>query len=653
MITLIIIIIVLWFLLKPNSTKHNSNRDNSISSNKNFPEQNRKRTKLANVEDLEGKAKRGDREAQYNLGTLFYNGDGVAKNYKIAAEWYQQATYQGHAKAAYALGMMYLHGVGVNQDGKRAVELFYISSKNGFSEAKAALEQMKNEGREVDSIIEQYKHKAEQENNSYCNNRFSTVNKPGVKMNDNQSANNNQQAYQFFRKGWDYEQGNGVKADIALAMDYYHKAADLGLEIASYRLKMLNERGYSDLYKRRYGYQQSVRQKNPIKISTVNKSTVKMNDNQSANNNQQAYQFFRKGWDYEQGNGVKADIALAMDYYHKAADLGSEIASYRLKMLNERGYSDLYKRSISDQQRKASKVNNDSNTSKPEKKHKSNDDVAQRGVSVRERAQKSQQLFNRAKEQKRQGQYQAALITYKQAYEAYPDDPDVQSTMYAMAKVYLLIGDYEKSCALFQDGLTMKLAQTDERVARFYKKYLQDKFTGNLNESDSEFVWFKNLTADYSIFIGLTHYLLENNGAELLDQYRYDFINHIKSVAGKSAEPPSREYLVTCYEYGWTRVLAIASESSDRWVLNIDVGYVQKRKQEFLDILDTICDNSDNDRKRDYDDEYNGNFRPINRDYYDDDEYRHVRYGVSMGPDGNYYDEYGDYVPDDCAYEDD
>ena len=177
MITLIIIIIVLWFLLKPNSTKHNSNRDNSISSNKNFPEQNRKRTKLANVDDLEGKAKRGDREAQYNLGTLFYNGDGVAKNYKIAAEWYQQATYQGHAKAAYALGMMYLHGVGVNQDGKRAVELFYISSKNGFSEAKAALEQMKNEGREVDSIIEQYKHKAEQENNSYCNNRFSTVNK--------------------------------------------------------------------------------------------------------------------------------------------------------------------------------------------------------------------------------------------------------------------------------------------------------------------------------------------------------------------------------------------------------------------------------------------------------------------------------------------
>lgn len=39
-------------------------------------------------------------------------------------------------------------------------------------------------------------------------------------------------------------------------------------------------------------------------------------------------------------------------------------------------------------------------------------------------------------------------------------------------------------------------------------------------------------------------------------------------------------------------------------------------------------------------------------DVYDYDEYRHLRNGVSMGPDGNYYDDDGNYVPDDCAYED-
>ena len=53
--------------------------------------------------------------------------------------------------------------------------------------------------------------------------------------------------------------------------------------------------------------------------------------------NPQAYQYYRKGWDYEQGNGVEIDISRALDYYRKAAELGSEIASYRLKTLNSRG----------------------------------------------------------------------------------------------------------------------------------------------------------------------------------------------------------------------------------------------------------------------------------------------------------------------------
>lgn len=303
------------------------------------------------------------------------------------------------------------------------------------------------------------------------------------------------------------------------------------------------------------------------------------------------------GYMYSSGKGVKQNYRKAVEWYEKAANQGHAKGQFNLGTMyyNGRGVSKNIEKAKALFVNAAQNGNSDAQTvltklerSTQEKYNKVNNDVAQSVLSLRERAKKSQLLFNQANEQKRSGQYQSALSTYKQAYEIFPEDQDVQSTMYAMAKVYLLIGDYEKSCALFQDGLTMKLVQTDERVARFYKKYLQDKFTGNLNESDPEFVWFKKLTADYSIFIGLTHYLLENNGAELLDQYRYDFINHIKSVAGKPAEPPSREYLVTCYEYGWPRVLAIASESSDRWVLNIDVGHVQKRKQEFLDILETI-----------------------------------------------------------------
>ena len=203
-------------------------------------------------------------------------------------------------------------------------------------------------------------------------------------------------------------------------------------------------------------------------------------------------------------------------------------------------------------------------------------------------AQNSKLLFDQAVELKRKGQYTAALMLYKQAYNVFPDDPDVQSTMYAMAKLYLLLGDYEKACTLFQDGLTQKLARHDEHTARFYKKYMESQCYGGMSESDPDFSWFQQLTADYSIFIGLSHYLLENNGAELLSRYRNDFNNHIMSVAGKTAAPPSRGYLRTCYDYGWIRVLAIASESYNRCFDKIDFGHVQKRKQEFLDILETI-----------------------------------------------------------------
>ena len=205
-----------------------------------------------------------------------------------------------------------------------------------------------------------------------------------------------------------------------------------------------------------------------------------------------------------------------------------------------------------------------------------------------EKASTSLRLFDKAKEAKRNGDYREALKLYKQAYEEFPEDQDLQSTMYAMAKVYLLIGDYEKSCSLFQAGLTQKLFKFDERVGRFYKEYLFAKYSGEVAESGPEYVWFRNLTADYSIFIGLTHYLLENNGAELLSRYRNDFNNHMQSVAGKTAAAPSQEYIRTCYDYGWIRVMAIASESYNRCFDKIDLGYVQRRKQEFLDILKTI-----------------------------------------------------------------
>ena len=204
-------------------------------------------------------------------------------------------------------------------------------------------------------------------------------------------------------------------------------------------------------------------------------------------------------------------------------------------------------------------------------------------IGMREKAQRSYNLFTQAQNLKRNGQYQAALRTYKQAYEAFPEDPDLQSTMYAMAKVYLLMGNYETAYNLFKDGLTQKLAQDDNRTARFYKNFM----TGRIDSSNPEFTWFYKTVEDYTIFIGLTHYLIEDESG-FLRVFRNDFNNHIQAVRGNSNGPISNQYFQTCFEKGWARTIATACESCDRCFDGFDFGHRETRKQEFLDVLKTI-----------------------------------------------------------------
>ena len=61
-------------------------------------------------------AARGDKIAQYNLGTLYDEGRGVSQNHRIAAQWYRDAAQQGYAYAQYNLGNLYRDGKGVPQN---------------------------------------------------------------------------------------------------------------------------------------------------------------------------------------------------------------------------------------------------------------------------------------------------------------------------------------------------------------------------------------------------------------------------------------------------------------------------------------------------------------------------------------------------------
>jgi TPR repeat protein len=73
-------------------------------------------------------AEQGGATSQFQLGWLYYEGNGVTQNYETALKWYRLAAEQGYAYAQSALGRMYADGHGVSQDYTRAYMWFSIAA---------------------------------------------------------------------------------------------------------------------------------------------------------------------------------------------------------------------------------------------------------------------------------------------------------------------------------------------------------------------------------------------------------------------------------------------------------------------------------------------------------------------------------------------
>jgi len=82
------------------------------------------------------KAEPGYAEAQYNLGVMFYTGEGVIKNDVEAAECFRKAAERGHVYAQYNLGAMYHNGIGVTQNDIEAAKWFRKAAEQGNADAQ-------------------------------------------------------------------------------------------------------------------------------------------------------------------------------------------------------------------------------------------------------------------------------------------------------------------------------------------------------------------------------------------------------------------------------------------------------------------------------------------------------------------------------------
>lgn len=128
-------------------------------------------------------ADEGSSNAQFELGRMFENGIGVARDPQQAAFWYGKAAAQGHAEAQTDLGVLYARGLGLARNDAYAVAWFRKAAEQGLAKAQYDL-------------------------------------------------------------GYMYSKGTGVPKDDQLAIDWYRKAAGQGVVRAQYNLGEIYSKGF-------------------------------------------------------------------------------------------------------------------------------------------------------------------------------------------------------------------------------------------------------------------------------------------------------------------------------------------------------------------------------------------------------------------------
>lgn len=94
-------------------------------------------------------ADKGNADAQYRLGGLYYRGQGVTQDFAQALKWYRRAAQKGQVGAQLNLGYSYFHGKGVPNDYAQAAKWYRLAADRGNAMAQNNLGVMYARGQGV------------------------------------------------------------------------------------------------------------------------------------------------------------------------------------------------------------------------------------------------------------------------------------------------------------------------------------------------------------------------------------------------------------------------------------------------------------------------------------------------------------------------
>ncbi|NTV48441.1 MAG: sel1 repeat family protein [Geobacteraceae bacterium] len=92
----------------------------------------------------------GGKDSNYNLGVMYFKGEGVKADHLQGLELFKKAAAQGHANACFLLGTSYDKGVDVQQDREVAAKWYLKAAALGHAQAQFNIGLMYTNGEGVE-----------------------------------------------------------------------------------------------------------------------------------------------------------------------------------------------------------------------------------------------------------------------------------------------------------------------------------------------------------------------------------------------------------------------------------------------------------------------------------------------------------------------
>lgn len=206
------------------------------------------------LNSVRAKANAGDANAQFHLGLVYENGDGVPKNSAEAAKWYRKAAEQDHKYAQYNLAFLYASGEYITANPAEVVNWMRRAADGGDADAQFQMGTVYSSGAGVaqnDKEAVKWYRKAAQQGQVKAMFNLGAIYAAGIGVQKNDS-----EAVGWYRKAADkgfapaqnnlgvmYSSGRGVYQNDAEAVKWYQKAAKQGNASGQYHLAIKYAKG--------------------------------------------------------------------------------------------------------------------------------------------------------------------------------------------------------------------------------------------------------------------------------------------------------------------------------------------------------------------------------------------------------------------------